>query len=33
MDVVQEETEMVDVTVDEATDRARWMQMIRCGHP
>ncbi|KAL7841080.1 hypothetical protein SRHO_G00247710 [Serrasalmus rhombeus] len=33
MDVVKVDMEMVGVKVEEAVDRARWRQMIRCGNP
>ena len=31
MDVVKEDMLVVDVTEEDAEDRERWKQMIRCG--
>ncbi|KAF7645083.1 hypothetical protein LDENG_00132800 [Lucifuga dentata] len=33
MDVVKEDMKLVGVREEEAEDRVRWRQMIRCGDP
>jgi hypothetical protein len=33
MDVVKEDMKVVGVRGEEAEDKARWRQMIRCGDP
>ncbi|KAJ8353688.1 hypothetical protein SKAU_G00212550 [Synaphobranchus kaupii] len=33
MDTVKEDMQAVGVTEDEAQDKNRWKQMIRCGDP
>ena len=33
MDVVKEDMKLVGVTEEEAQNRVRWRQMIRCGDP
>lgn len=33
MDVVKEDMQKAGVTEEDARDRVRWTQMIRCGDP